>query len=326
MRPTVAPLSASETELFPPSTRRLVASSVAGVGEGEVRPFGPCGRFAVRVLPGLERALSDAITVPEGLPLALDSALRAALGIQGTPGSRWRPLLTLATAEALGAEPEAALDAAVAVELTHTASLVLDDLPCMDDAPARRGIDATHRQIGMDGAILLSLGLLARAAELLGNTHPNVGGALSASWGRAFGLSGMSGGQAVDLSGGFSRGGAPRRLHRAKTTALSALAVEAGARIGGAPASSVDALVRFGRDLGWAYQLADDAEDWREDGRLGRLAGGRNPRRQSERLLGRALQHLEAAPELSGEGRELLASLARKAAGFPMSTEAPHWG
>jgi geranylgeranyl pyrophosphate synthase len=310
MRPTVAPR---------PGPDPGILSLQPGGG------LGPCGRFAARVLPTFEETLGTTMEVPAGLPRVFSSALRSALGIDTVPGSRWRPLLTLATTEAVGGTWEDALNAAVAIELTHTASLVLDDLPCMDDAKERRGLAATHRQIGMEGAILLALALLARSAELLGQSGP-AGGQLSASWGRAFGLMGMSGGQAMDLTGGFATGGAPRRLHREKTTALSALAVEAGARIGGTSAATESALVRFGRDLGWAYQLADDAQDWREDGRLGRQAGGRDPRRQSERLLGRALRHLDDAPDLTRAGRELLESMARKAAGFPNSAQAPHWG
>jgi geranylgeranyl diphosphate synthase, type II len=291
-----------------------------------ILPRGPCEVFAARVLPEFETRLATSIAVPQGLPPVLDDALRAALGVSGAPGSRWRPLLTLATTEALGVCHTRALDAALAVELTHTASLVLDDLPCMDDAAERRGITATHRTIGMEGAILLSLGLLARSAELLGGSTPEVGGPLARSWGEAFGLGGMSGGQAVDLAGGFMVGGPRRRLYRRKTTSLSAFAVEAGARVGGASGETLDALIRFGRDLGWAYQRADDAEDWREDGRLGRSPGHRDPKAQSERLLRLSLRHLYAAPGLTREGRDLLEALARKAAGFPASPHTPHWG
>jgi geranylgeranyl diphosphate synthase, type II len=309
------------------------ARSVARIGSGPppsptpgAAPApGPLARFTRAHLRALEEALAEAVTPPPGLHPAVGETIARAVGLRGAPGSRWRPLLTLATAEAVGADPRKALPAAVAVELTHTASLVLDDLPCMDDAAERRGRAATHLEVGAGGAILVALSMLARSAELLGSL-PNEGGRLSASWGRAFGLAGMSGGQAVDLTGAFMNGGAARRLHRRKTTALSELALEAGARCGGASEPTVERLVRFGRDLGWAYQLADDAQDWREDGRLGRGPGGRAPRVQSERLLGRALRHLDATPELSSGGRRLLGALARRAAGFPSAGEARRWG
>ena len=306
---------------------RMPSPSRPKPGGGPLRssvPEGPLTRFTGEVLPAFEAALAASVTAPAGLTPVVEMALRRAVGVEGAPGSRWRPLLTLAAARAAGGTVEAAIPAAVAVELTHTASLVLDDLPCMDDAADRRGVPSTHLQVGTGGAILVALALLGRAAELLGRV-PGEGGALASSWGEAFGLAGMSGGQAVDLTGAFTQGGAPRRLHRKKTTSLSSLALEAGARCAGAEADTREALVRFGRDLGWAYQLADDVQDWKEDGRLGKGAGGRSPRAQSERLLGRAIRHLETAPGLDAEGRLLLEALARKAAGFPLAGEARQW-
>jgi geranylgeranyl diphosphate synthase, type II len=283
-------------------------------------------RFSRKMLPGLEGALRDAVRIPNGLSPAIGYALEGALGVggHGTPGSRWRPLLTLATARAAGADPAVALPAAVAVELTHTASLVLDDLPCMDDAEERRGERPTHQSVGTGGAILVAMALLARAAELLGGT-PAGGGALAASWGRAFGLAGMAGGQAVDLAGGFRSGGPARRLHREKTTALSAFATEAGARAAGCPEPCIERLARFGRDLGWAYQLADDAADLGEDGRLGKAAGGRSPSDQSRRVLRQALRHLYCVDGLDPEGRALLEALAARASLFPETEECRGW-
>jgi geranylgeranyl diphosphate synthase, type II len=280
--------------------------------------------FVRRHLPGVEAALAAALPCPAGLPPILDAATREALGVEGHPGSRWRPLLTLAAAEATGGDPVAVLPVAVAVELTHTASLVLDDLPSMDDADQRRGRSSTHRQVGSGGAILLAVSLLARSAELLG-ALPSRGGRLSAEWGEAFGLSGMAGGQAVDLTGAFSGGGAARRLHRRKTTALSAFAVRAGAVAAGAPEPVVLGLSRFGRDLGWAYQLADDAEDWKEDARLGRGPGGRSPRRQSLRLLEGTLRRMRDLPGLSAQGVLLMEALARQTAGFPQNPGGRKW-
>ncbi|TVP75763.1 MAG: hypothetical protein EA352_07335 [Gemmatimonadales bacterium] len=280
--------------------------------------------FARVQLPRIEEALARSLPECAGLPAPLSQALRAAVGVGGVPGSRWRPLLTLATSRALGGDLERALPAAIAIEFTHTASLVLDDLPCMDDAPERRGRASTHACVGRGGAILLGVSLLARSAELLGRI-PDEGGVLSAEWGAAFGLAGMAGGQAVDLTGAASRGGAARRLHRKKTTALSALAVRAGARTAHASPGVLEDLTAFGRDLGWAYQLADDAADLDEDGALGRDPGGRAPRRQSRRLLHRALDRLDRVEGLDGDGRRLLAELACRTAGFPSGEEDRRW-
>lgn len=277
-------------------------------------------------LPLIEDALSAALPAPAGLPDELGRAVRVATGVGERPGSRWRPLLTLASARACGGEAGQALPVAVAVELTHTASLVLDDLPCMDDSPLRRGRDATHRSVGRGGAILLAVSLLARAAELLGSDEMSAG-TLVPAWGRAIGLEGMSGGQAVDLGGGFLAGGAQRRLHRRKTTALSAFAVAGGAASVHAPPEVHRALHRFGRDLGWAYQLVDDAADSAEDTRM-RAGMGLAPSvdakaslDRSSRLLRRSLRVLSRAPRLSDEGRELLGFLARRTVPVPIRNQ-----
>lgn len=260
-------------------------------------------------LPRLEKALATALDESGEVLGGLSATMADAVGTRGRGGRRWRPLLTMAAAEAVGLDPDDVLCVAVAVELTHTASLVLDDLPCMDDSAERRGRPSAHLLVGTAGAILLSIGLLAKAAEVLADAPRDVAG-LSRDWGRTFGLAGMAGGQAVDLSARGPLHGALRRLHREKSTALAAFAVSAGARAAGAPDDTRTGLFRFGRDLGWAYQLADDAADRTEDAALGRPAGGRSPRRQSDRLLRRALTVLDDTPGLRPGGVDLLASLA----------------
>ncbi len=267
--------------------------------------------FRARMLPPLIQELERSMEFDSGLPPAIRRAGREAVGLEGSRrGSLWRPLLTLAAERACGGEDTRALGVAAAIELTHTASLVLDDLPCMDDAEERRGSPATHCSIGPAASMLLAIGLLGRSAELLA-AAPRGGARLVRRWGAAFGLSGMAGGQAVDVTGAFERGGAARRLHRRKTTELSALAVWSGSVVANASSDTQARLYRFGRDLGWAYQLADDARDLDEDRDLGRGPGGRSPARQSHRLLRRSLTHLQGAgPDLDPAGIELLRHLA----------------
>ncbi|HET7229891.1 MAG TPA: polyprenyl synthetase family protein [Longimicrobium sp.] len=270
--------------------------------------------FAAARLPLLEAELAGAV---DGLGAELgvvQAALARAVGTEGRAGRRWRPLLTFAAAEACGAPPAAAAPAAAAVELTHTASLVLDDLPCMDDGESRRGNAATHRLVGPAGAILVAVGLLGRAAELLARS-PRGAAELGAEWGHCIGLRGMSGGQAVDLAGWH--GGPARRLLRAKTTALSALALSAGARVAGASPSSAAALAAYGRGLGWAYQLADDAADAAEDAAAGKRPGGRVPLRQGARLMRAAERTLRACGELDRAGVELLVAFGRTVVATP---------
>jgi geranylgeranyl diphosphate synthase type II len=241
--------------------------------------------------------------------------LASAVGTEGRGGRRWRPLLTVAAAEACGGTASDALDAAVAVELTHTASLALDDLPCMDDAAERRGLPATHRLVGSAGAILLSVGLLARAVELLGDL-PRAGGALTAEWGRTVGLQGMAGGQAIDVTAKGPLRGAERRLHRTKSTLLPAFALSAGARSAGADEGVRAGLESFGRFVGWAYQLVDDVRDLGEDIELGRAQGSARPLAHSRRLLRLATRRLVRLPGLKPDGVAVLLGLAAQVVGL----------
>jgi len=271
--------------------------------------------FAVAHLPAVEEGLAAAV---RGLGLSepaprLQHAVLDAVDPNGGEAHRWRPLLVLAAADACGTAPHHALNAAVAIELTHTASLVLDDLPCMDDAPLRRGRPATHCQVGTASAILIAVGLLGRAVELLGRSPGNVA-QLSSEWGAAVGLPGMAGGQAMDLRdrAGEVLNGDARRLYRRKTTALAAFAARAGGLVAGAPSVLLDALGRFGHHLGWAYQLRDDVADIEEDGRI--VAIEQTAARRA-RLVGRAERALGAGEWSRPASAEALAAAAWRIAG-----------
>lgn len=266
--------------------------------------------FARRHLPAVERALAESL---DGvLATAPDVAAAAVAAVD--PGSRdahrWRPLVVMAAAEACGAPARSALHAGVAIELTHTASLILDDLPCMDDAPLRRGQPSTHLRIGSAGAILVAVGLLGKSAELLGRSA--AGARLAAEWGAAVGLDGMCGGQIVDLAGGRTDrlAGARRRLHRRKTTALAAFAARAGGLIADAPAAALAALGSFGDNLGWAYQLRDDGADSEEDGPGTRLMIREQIEARRLRYVRRAAQALRGIRWGSGEAAAILTAAA----------------
>ena len=283
------------------------------------------GRFASEHRLRIEAALAASVgTLGDELKW-VEQVTAQAVGIGGaTGGRRWRPLLVLAGAEAMGRPIEAVMDVAVAVELTHTASLVLDDLPCMDDSAQRRGHLATHRVVGTAGAILVSVGLLGIATELLGR-HPNAGGANAARWGRAIGLAGMSGGQAVDVVRSGALRGSARRLHRQKTTALSELALECAARAVGMGSDTAAALGAYGRDLGWAYQLADDLQDAAEDQALGYGTPTRDPAAHCRRLLRRAERRLRDSAALRQDGVDLLVAFGRTV--VPSAAPGPFaWG
>jgi geranylgeranyl diphosphate synthase type II len=297
-------------------TSALVATCNPATTWPSARKPDVTSEFVALNLPRIEARLADECEALGGHLRGLDEVLRTAVGTNGRGGARWRPLLTLAAAHACGEAASAGMDAAIAVELTHTASLVLDDLPCMDDASERRGQPATHRLVGSAGAILLSVGLLSRSTELLGR-QPDCGGALSADWGITVGLAGMAGGQAMDVAASRPLRGAQRRLHRTKSSVLPALALGCGARIAGAPEATRMGLEAFGRGLGWAYQLLDDVEDETEDSAIGRPSEAKHSMTRAERLIHASHRRLASVPGLSLDGRAVLAGLAARITARP---------
>lgn len=182
-------------------------------------------------------------------------------------GKRLRPVLCLLSARAHGGaaaeEGAPALAAAAALEMVHTYSLIHDDLPCMDDAPLRRGRDACHVVYGEALAVLAGDALLTQALETLGSAGPQAGD-LALVLGEAAGALGMVGGQALDLEAeGLDSPDAAcvSRIHSMKTAALFGAAVEMGAVCAVADATARAKARAFGRALGMAFQARDDALD-----------------------------------------------------------------
>jgi len=177
----------------------------------------------------------------------LNAAIRYAV-VSG--GKRMRPVMVLLSAELCGGTPELAIPAACAVEFLHTSSLVLDDLPGMDDGTVRRGFATVHRMFGEDMALLAALALLNQAYAIFAE-YP----ALLAAVFREVGVQGMIGGQAADIRGihGASR--------LEKTTALTRLTMLAGAAAAGGGREQCAVLTAFGAALGEAYQICDDIVD-----------------------------------------------------------------
>ena len=216
----------------------------------------------------VDRRLAELIPAAGEEPGRLGEAAHYALL---APGKRFRPLLTLLAAEAFGAPIAKALDVACAMEMVHAASLVLDDLPSMDDARLRRGRPTTHRVYGEADAILASVGLLTRAfgviaaAEELGAEDRSD---LVASLAEAVGFTGLVAGQALDLAE-RNRSRTVEELdalnHR-KTGVLMMAAAEAGARIGGASEPAMRELGEFARRIGLAFQIRDDLIDVEDGG------------------------------------------------------------
>ena len=180
------------------------------------------------------------------------------------PSKRVRPVLTLLSAELCGGSAARAVPVAAVVELVHAASLILDDLPCMDDSPLRRGRDANHRVFGEAIAILAAFGLLNLASGTLAREYePPLAVRLSALLSDAIGIDGLIGGQALDLLATDRQISFEvlERIHRGKTGALFSASATAGALTTGAGPDAVAALAAFAKNLGLAFQIIDDLLD-----------------------------------------------------------------
>ncbi len=242
-------------------------------------------------------------------------------------GKRIRPVLTIQVATDLGATEEAALDAACAVEMVHAASLILDDLPCMDDASLRRGQPANHLVFGEDTAILAATALLNRAfgviAEcdlLSAQTRLDLTRLLSDS----VGSNGIIAGQFCDLQIRHGHGddvAGLTEMYGQKTGALFVAALEAGARVAGVDDVWVKAVREYGVNLGLAFQLLDDLLDTfgsredigkdtgQDDGKstLASRLGAHGTRQEVDRYVESAASALEPL----GRSGHQLANLAR---------------
>jgi geranylgeranyl diphosphate synthase type II len=237
----------------------------------------------------------------------LEEAMRYSL-LAG--GKRIRPVLALATAEALGREPESVLPLAAALEMVHTYSLIHDDLPAMDDDELRRGKPTCHVAFGEDVAILAGDGLFAEALRLaLSEQEGEPQNVLAAvrEIVSAASVHGMVGGQFLDVEGA----GEPdlRRLHELKTGALIGASVGCVVALVGVPGPATIPLRRFAAELGVVFQIVDDILDVTGDeAELGKPRG-------SDERHGKAtyvsVYGLERARELAGEShsraREALA-------------------
>jgi geranylgeranyl diphosphate synthase type II len=268
---------------------------------------------------GLEARFEAAV-----MPESLRGAMRHLL-FPG--GKRLRPIFAIAAAEAVGGSAQSALPIALAVELVHTYSLVHDDLPCMDDDDERRGQPTVHVAFDEATAVLAGDALLTEAFGAVAEGAASAGNAMAglqaiARLAHAAGAQGLVGGQIDDLafeahtvsSGKESAevGTEQARLasiHARKTAVLFQASIVGGAMLGGATAQEQAALDAFGREIGIAFQIADDVldADSEEAASILRLQGEGAARRGAEGLLEQALERIEGW----GERAEPLRALAR---------------
>lgn len=182
-------------------------------------------------------------------------------------GKRLRSLLLVRAGQAFGGEPERLCPVGAALELVHGASLVLDDLPCMDDADLRRGVPALHRRFSEATAILAAFGLLARAVAVFPGLlrEAGVAPAYAQMWTSRLAtlVETMCQGQEQDLAlaGRDATVADLELLHASKTGAFFAFAAELGAFAAGADPAALALVASFARNLGLAYQVLDDMGD-----------------------------------------------------------------
>jgi geranylgeranyl diphosphate synthase, type II len=196
---------------------------------------------------------------------AIEAALADSLF---APAKRLRPIVSLMVAEVFRADPRRVLPAGCAIEMVHTSSLILDDLPAMDDARVRRGRPACHVAHGEATAILAAFALLNRAYEILAEGWPDgpdaaVRGDLARDLARAVGLDGMIAGQGEDLrltdrAIDFQT---LEFIHSRKTGALFTCAAALGAAGARASAAETAAVTAYAKNLGLAFQIVDDLID-----------------------------------------------------------------
>ncbi len=232
----------------------------------------------------LRQAYSQSLLCGPGLDPVLHQALSHVLA---HPGNLARPRLSLQIGLAYGAEKKSTLDLAVALEYFHSASLLFDDLPCMDDAAMRRGVRCVHRLYGEPAAILAALALINRAYGLVWSAMRGVSAEPQAKifefLNDRLGVDGLLNGQSLDLSFQTCNRGLTEaeRVARSKTVPLIEVALVLPAILGRAPRREIQLLQRLSVCWGLAYQLADDLKDilvaqsetgksTERDGRLGR--------------------------------------------------------
>ena len=279
-----------------------------------------------QVQQDIDSAFDAYLPVPDDSRARLVEAMRHAT-IGG--GKRVRPLLVVAVADLYRVDRSAAIAAGCAVEAIHSYSLIHDDLPCMDDDELRHGKPTVHRAFDEATAVLAGDALHALAFDILTqndvSSDPFVRSELVSVLARASGHEGMAGGQVMDMAADEEDYDLHQvtRLQQLKTGALLGASVEMGAILGRVPPEGRAHLRAYARDIGLAFQIADDLLDvegdealagkaLRKDGEQGKatfvtLMGAEKAREQARALVDQAVGHLSG----HGSDARLLEALAR---------------
>jgi geranylgeranyl diphosphate synthase type II len=211
---------------------------------------------------------ADAFRTSLPLPAALDPHFEEALRhVLDNPGSLIRPRLVFQVATAYGLDETPARELAIALEYFHTASLLFDDLPCMDNASERRGVPCVHLAFGEAGAILAALALINRAYALawraVSGSLPHVQSRALAYIEQCLGIGGLLNGQSLDLHYATLPHDreTTEKIARGKTVSLIRLTLVLPAMLGGASAREIQLLERIALCWGLGYQMVDDLKD-----------------------------------------------------------------
>jgi geranylgeranyl pyrophosphate synthase len=216
------------------------------------------------------------------------------------PSKQVRAVLVMLCAELCRGELARAVPAAAAIELVHASSLILDDLPSMDDAPLRRSRRANHLEFGEAIAILAAFGMLDLAYGTYARAYePALAAKLAALTHDAVGPGGLIGGQALDLVATDKEIDFEtlERIHRGKTGALFVAAATAGALIAGAAAEPVTNLAAYAKNLGLAFQIVDDLLDVEGDP----AQTGKAVRKDARKTTFVSFSGVNGARQLAGE-------------------------
>ena len=265
----------------------------------------------------VDRALDRFLPSAKTRPATIHQAMRYSLF---AGGKRLRPILCLAAAEACGAPAKVALPLACAVECIHTYSLVHDDLPSMDNDDFRRGRPTCHKAFGEGIAVLAGDALLTIAFEIATTAEPTRRYSLREiirELATGAGSRKLIAGQVADLEGE----GKPatraqlRYIHENKTAALLTTTVRLGAMSATATAPQLEAITKFGRSLGLAFQVIDDILDVTQTSeKLGKSAGKDVAAQKATypAVIGLKKSRLEAR-RLTSQAHDALAHFGKKA-------------
>lgn len=245
-------------------------SKITGADGQHAEHLAELGRMVEQCLVSLVRQKQE---------LRLEKAIQNCM-LSG--GKRLRPVLTLVAAESLGVSVERALRPACAIEMIHTASLVLDDLPCMDDAKMRRGAPACHLAFGEDIAILAAVTLITEAFQVVAGSPTLVDAEkvqICSIISDTLGVHGLAAGQERDLRDMTACTDITevKAMEHNKTCALFVTCVRIAGVLGGLTDTAAASLWKFGKHLGFAFQIFDDLLD-----RLGSVSSTGKDHKQDE--------------------------------------------